>query len=256
MRNLIQRNGVYVVRVQLPADVRESFGKTAEVRSLRTRDPHQALERAGPMIADIKRQIEKVRRGEKAVQPSAPMPMASWSPDDAYDAIQRWAKAVTDKDYLDHFHGRTPVFEMFGSEAVALSERVYALQQCRFGDIPGFDDRLVEVLSEQGIDIGAGHPTIPHLRSWFGEAWQRTEAHAARFRQGNFSEWSLNPPVEASESSVTGAGVSEVVAAQSGAMSLSGALESFIAVARPTLKDESEIRGWRTPHQQLQHKAV
>lgn len=83
MRNLTQRNGVYVVRVQLPADVRESFGKTAEVRSLRTRDPHQALERVGPMIADIKRQIEKVRRGGKVVQPSvstpAPAPVASWS---------------------------------------------------------------------------------------------------------------------------------------------------------------------------------
>lgn len=248
MRNLIQRNGVYVVRVQLPADVRESFGKTAEVRSLRTRDPHQALERAGPMIADIKRQIEKVRRGEKVVQPSAstpaPAPVASWSPDDAYEAIERWAKAVTDKSYLDHFHGRAPTFDTFGTEAVALSERVYALQQRRFGDIPDFDDRLAEVLGEQGIDIGAGHPTIPHLRSWFGEAWQRTEAHAARFRQGEFSEWSLNPSTEASESSVTGAGALEAVAAQSGALSLSGASESFIAVARPTLKDASEIRGY------------
>ena len=44
MRNLIQRNGVYAVRVQLPADVRAAFGKTAEVRSLKTRNLNDALE--------------------------------------------------------------------------------------------------------------------------------------------------------------------------------------------------------------------
>src|SRR5437588_9725166 len=65
MRNLIQRNGVYAVRVQLPADVRVAFGKTAEVRSLKTRNLNDALEKAGPMVAEIKRQIERARRGEE-----------------------------------------------------------------------------------------------------------------------------------------------------------------------------------------------
>lgn len=244
MRNLIQRNGVYAVRVQLPADVRGAFGKTAEVRSLRTRDQHDALELAGPMIADIKRQIEKARRGEKSAPPPEPTVDVSWSPDDAYEAIQRWAKATIDEDYLRHFHGLAPTFNPFGDEAVALSERVYALQQRRFADIADFDSRLADALVGQGIRLTATHPAVPRLRAWFGEAWQEVEGHVARFRGGDFSEWSVKPVSAASDGPVTGAGVSGGVMPQSSVVTLTGAMDSFIAVARPTAKDESEIRGY------------
>lgn len=244
MRNLIQRNGVYAVRVQLPADVRAAFGKTAEVRSLRTRDPHDALERAGPMIADIKRRIDNVRRGELSASPVEPAVDVSWSPDDAYEAIQRWAKATIDKSYLDHFHGLAPAFNPFGEEAVALSERVYALQQRRFADIADFDGRLAEALVGQRISVTATHPAIPRLRAWFGEAWQEVEGHVARFRQGDFSDWSLKPASATPESPVAGSNDFGGTTRQNGAVTLSGAMESFIAVARPTPKDESEIRGY------------
>jgi hypothetical protein len=134
MRNLIQRNGVYAVRVQLPADVQAAFGKTAEVRSLKTRNLNDAIEKAGPMVAAIKRQIEKARRGEEPAPQANPNPPAPWSPDAAFDAIQRWAKIAIDKSYLDHFHGLAPTLSSFGDDAVALSERIHALQENRFAD--------------------------------------------------------------------------------------------------------------------------
>jgi hypothetical protein len=199
MRNLIQRNGVYAVRVQLPADVRAAFGKTAAVRSLKTRNLNDALEQAGREIAAIKRQIEKVRCGESASQ-IAITPTPQWSPDDAFDAIQRWAKATIDKSYLDHFHGLATNFSPFGDEAVALSERLHALQEHRFGDIMGFDASLVEAIAGQRLDITITHPSIPHLRAWFGHAWVTVEGHSARFRRGDFSEWSLHATPEPSGS--------------------------------------------------------
>jgi len=91
MKNLACRNGIYGVRVQIPKDVQGAWGKVAEQRSLNTRDPNDAIVKAAPIIADIKRRIAAMRAG--AVEPPRVMPKPSigWSPDDAYAAIQRWA---------------------------------------------------------------------------------------------------------------------------------------------------------------------
>lgn len=244
MRNLIQRNGVYAVRVQVPADVRAIFGKTAVVRSLKTRNLNDALEKAGPMVAEIKRQIERARRGEKCPPQVTSKQPAPWSPDAAFDAIQRWAKVTIDKSYLDHFHGLALTFSPFGEEAVALSERVHALQERRFTDIARFDAILVDAISGEGLDITLGHPAIPHLRGWFGEAWETVERHCVRFRHGDFSEWSLEAAPGPSGSHAAGTEPVGDVRRPDDPMSLSAAMEAFIARECPDAKDEREIRGY------------
>jgi len=244
MRNLIQRNGVYAVRVQLPADVRKAFGKTAEVRSLKTRNLNDALEKAGPMVAEIKRQIERARRGEERPPQATTRSSPAWSPDAAFEAIQRWAKGVIDKSYLDHFHGVAPTFSPFGEEAVAMSERVHALQERRFADIAGFDECLVEAIAGQGLDISIGHPAIAHLRGWFGEACVTVERHAARFRYGDFSEWSLEVTAEPSGAPVAASAPMGDIRRPDSPTPLSAAMEGFLAVERPDAKDEREVRGY------------
>jgi integrase len=244
MRNLIQRNGVYAVRVQLPADVQAAFGKTAEVRSLKTRNLNDAIEKAGPMVAAIKRQIEKARTGVEPAPQANPNPPAPWSPDAAFDAIQRWAKITIDKRYLDHFHGLAPTLSSFGDDAVALSERIHALQESRFADVVDFDASLVQAIAGQGLEITIAHPAIPHLRAWFGQAWGAVESHSARFRHGDFSGWSLEAMPERSGSLVVAVEPMDEGQRPRASTSLSEAMESFIAVERPDAKDEREIRGY------------
>jgi len=193
--NLAQRNGVFETRVQIPKDVQSAYGKTRDGGTHGTRDFNTALERHGPMVAAIRRRIETIRAGEKTdlgTSPKrAPKQPSLWSPDDAFAAIQNWAKSVIDKSYLEHFHGEAPVIAPLGDDAVALSDRALALSERRFGDIARFDEALVEALTGQGIDIALRHPAIPNLRGWFAEAWLSIENHSAKFRQGNFSQWSL-----------------------------------------------------------------
>jgi integrase len=244
MKNLACRNGIYEVRVQIPKDVQGAWGKIAEQRSLNTRDPNDAIVKAAPIIADIKRRIAAMRAG--AVEPPrvVPRPSVGWSPDDAFDAIQRWAKGTTDRAYLQHFHGEAPAFDRFGDEGMAHSAVMHALQERRWADIAGFDDALVDAISSEGVPITRGHPAIPHLRAWFGEARETVEKEIERFRRGEFSQWSMAAPSEPLGRLEAPKEHSEAHAPPSGSLTISELLEAFIARECPAAKDESELRGY------------
>jgi hypothetical protein len=62
MKNVERRGETYVVRVAIPQDMRHAFGKSAIIESLRTKDQVEAIERAAPVIAAIKRRIVETRR--------------------------------------------------------------------------------------------------------------------------------------------------------------------------------------------------
>ena len=200
------------------------------------------------MVAAIKRRIEAIRAGEKTdleFSPSAaPKQPALWSPDDAFAAIQNWAKAVTDKSYLEHFHGEAPVIAPLGDEAVALGDRMLALSERRFGDIVRFDEALVEALSGQGIEVALGHPAIPNLRGWFGNALLSVESHSAKFRQGDFSKWSLESVLAASGARPGRGEAEDSAHPLDGSARVSALLEKYIEVIPTDAKDESEMRGY------------
>lgn len=242
--NLTQRrNGIWETRIQIPKDVQAAYGKTVEHVSHGTRDFATALERHGPLAARVKRKIDAIRSGLPAQQPPA-QTHALWSPDDAHAAIQRWTKATIDKAYLDHFHGLVEPMSPFGDEAVAHSERIMSLRESRFADVADFDFSLVEAVSTHGIAITAGHPAIPRLRGWFAEACLTVESHLVRFRLDDFSGWSLNATAEPSASPVAGSATQPAPTGSLAATKLSELLNTYIEVAVPNAKTESEMRGY------------
>jgi hypothetical protein len=58
---LVCRKGVYATRVQLPPELWAAAGKRAIQRSLHTKALKLAMERHGPMLASINREIEGIR---------------------------------------------------------------------------------------------------------------------------------------------------------------------------------------------------
>ena len=241
--NLKPRNGVYETRIQIPADVRIAYGKTVEHVSHGTRDFATALEKHGPIAARVKRQIDAIRAGTPLVQPT-PSAHALWSPDDAHEAIQRWTKATIDKAYLEHFHGLAETMSAFGDDGIARSDRIMALRENRFADVPGFDASLVEAVAAQGIAITEGHPAIPRLRGWFAEASLTVESHVVRFRVEDFSGWSLNATAGPQSFAVAGSTASDDPTQPKDVMRLSELLTAFLAVNEPPAKTESEMRGY------------
>jgi integrase len=245
MANVQKRGDTYEVRVQIPADVRHAFGgKWAVVRSLRTSDGNEALERAAPIIADTKRRIAAARKGQKLAPKPAPTPAGVINPDEARAAMQRWLKVSTDQAYLDHFNGTAARMSPFGAEASALSRTVHALRERRFADVPDFDDKLVAALSGQGVEMARGHPALPRLRGWFAEAWDALERRIERFRREDFTEWSLEAVPEPQHSLVASVPPIAAPASTSGYKPLSDVLESYLAREQPAAKEASEIRGY------------
>ena len=242
MENVERRGEVYYVRVIVPPDARFAFaGKTAEWRSLRTKDENIARERAAPIISDIKRRIATARSPQGTLLgPTVPL-LPPINPDVAQNAIERWQTRTINDGYLAHFNGTAPKFSPLGNDAVEISNRLYALQQSRYGEIAGFDDALVAALAGEGIAIQRDHPAIPNLRSWFGESWREAESHLQKFSQANFSEWSFEPAITPASTLATPTSVS---ASASKGILISGLLARFINSHKLAPKDASETRGY------------
>jgi integrase len=238
--NLKPRNGIWETRIQIPKDVQAAYGKTVEQVSHGTTDFDEALAKHGPIAAAVKRRIKDIRAG-LVVQPlqAAPPPPARWSPDDAHAAMHRWAKATIDAAYLNHFHGSAPIISRFGDEAVAIGDRVIALRDRRYNDVANFDATLVNGLVNHGIDITASHPALPNLRLWFAESWLTVEKHLARFRDDDFSQWSLEAAPEPAGRPVAGEGAPQT---PGDTPKLHELLEAFLSLNAQTAKVESEMR--------------
>lgn len=243
--NLITRNGVYWTKVQIPADVRAAYGKTWDGGSLKTREPNTAMERHGPLVAKIKRKIDALRLGRATGSAVAEIDRPDiWSPDDAFAAIGRWAKATTDRAYLETFHSMAPSRAPFGDEAMAHAAMMHAFQEKRWGDVADLDSMLVEALTGEGIEVKLGDPALSRLRGWFGEALHRVEKHREAFGRDDFSGWTLDGPA-APQGATVAAPVAATVSSLPGASTpVSGVLESYLKVGQLAAKDESEIRGY------------
>lgn len=238
-----KRNGIWWIRLQVPADLQERWGKRNEVRSLRTTDKFRATSLAGPIQEQFKAQVAAMRAAmapaaATPVVPFKPLTKAIWTPDEADAVIQRWNKATVDQAYLDHFHGTAPTYSRFGEEAGATSERIYALSQRRWADVAGFDDALIATLEREGLKLDPASPALVHLRSTFGTAWESAERHIDRFRNGDFSRWAIEPtaaPLRPAESLLQRSG------SPAAGMALTKLVERFLTgSAKPPAKSQAD----------------
>jgi integrase len=243
MSYLLERNGIFYVRVVIPSDVRRSFGgRTAAWRSLRTRDPVKALELGAPIVADIQRQIERARRHPHADE--APEPVSvPLDPDLAWAAIQRWRRRSIDRSYVRWFNEAPPVAASLSDEASARSRLRAKLRAYQVDLIPEFDGALLGALRSENVILEESHPALPNLRRWFCEAWADVEDYDEKFRWGKFAEWemigsertTLNDPHPA-PAPLLHSGTSATAD-----LTITELLNAFIASQRPSSRDAQEI---------------
>lgn len=182
MKGLHKRDGIWRVRVAIPADLQVRWGKREEIVSLSTTDENEAIRLGAPKIADIKQRIKDMRKPAAAPLPPAPPAVARLTIPQTFGAIRQWRHYAIDDAYLDAFNGTsTP------HDPVAASSVRYALQHhSTIGQITDFDARLAEVLS-----IPVDHPVIQraNVREWFRQAWSDVEGFRDRFQRDDFNGW-------------------------------------------------------------------
>lgn len=197
MRGITRRgkSGTFYAVVNIPADVRGAFGgKRQKWVSLRTTEETDAIRRGATIIADLKDKIRSARG--QATRPAASTKRAANNrhvraidPDRAWAAIRQWRSDTIQEAYVAEFNGTAPKVAIFTSEHSALSQLRTKLQNGEWLAIPGFDAALVKALTDAGLKAAMGHPALPNLRQWFGEAWNEVEHFADQFRAGRFSVW-------------------------------------------------------------------
>ena len=95
--NLTVRNGIFETRIQIPADVRNAYGKTVEQVSHGTRDFAAALIVHERIVQETKGRIEALRL--KGMSPSVETPsLPATTPQAAFRAIRTWAERSAERN--------------------------------------------------------------------------------------------------------------------------------------------------------------
>ena len=227
MRHVLKRDGIWWVRINIPADLQAEWGKTAEWRSLKTSDDLEAMKAAPAIIAEIKGRIAAMRLGRQG----APAPQAvtnapiRLTPEQAISMIERWRNTELEAAYVQAYNGE--LHPLDGDERALRSARMYALSQ------PSPWDRIEEFNENHAAVIGVplDHPALRHSRGLFADAWLDMEREIDRFRFGDFSRWTPKFAVEPA---------SPKAGDKIAGMKLSALLDRFIASKTPS--EESDIR--------------
>lgn len=197
MRGIIRRgkSDTFYAVVNIPADVRHAFGGARQKWvSLGTTEETDAIRRGAPIIADLKDKIRSAR-GQTTPSAASAKPTAASKhvraihPDRAWAAIRQWRHDAIEEAYVAEFNGTAPKIAIFTPEHAALSQLRTRLQNADWVAIPGFDAALVKALTDARLEAALGHPALPNLRRWFGEAWSEVEHFSDQFRAGRFSIW-------------------------------------------------------------------
>lgn len=181
MKGLEQRNGIWRVRVAIPADLRAAWGKREEIISLNTTDEHEAIRRGAPLIADIKQRIKAMRN------PAAPPPVITrqhprMSREEVFEAIQKWRREEIEGDYRDFWNGEGIVHN-----PESASQLRYLLgDHSRIDQIETFTARLADIL-----DVPVATPFLQRqdVREWWRVAWLDVAQWRDRFSRDDFNGW-------------------------------------------------------------------
>ena len=176
MRHVLKRDGIWWVRINIPADLQAKWGKTEEWRSLKTSDDLEAMQAAPTIIAEIKGRIAAMRLGGQTV----PAPQAAvvepirLTPERAISLIERWRNTQLEAAYVQAYNGELAPID--GDERALRSERMYALSQPSPWDrIKGFNENHAAV-----IGAPLDHPALRHSRGLLADAWLDMEREIER----------------------------------------------------------------------------
>jgi integrase len=248
MKHVDKRAGIYRVRIVVPPAARHAFAdlpKSGDFAvSLGTRSEAEAFAKAPPIIANIKARIDAALKPLVAVEelePAIPSVAVMLRPSEVETALERWRVVVIDQAQAEHFSGVAATFDPLGDEAVALSELRYKLSDAaHWRTIPEFEERMIDALASQGLNVPAGHAVLdqPAARMMFGRAWENVEHHTDQFRRGVFTGW---PEEGIREGPLR---PSPVTATPTGGTKLKALLERYIAAKTP--KGQEDLRyHWR-----------
>ena len=235
LRHLNQRNGVYGVRVAIPPALQSEWGKTEEWKSLRTRDPNQALILGPPVRQAIFDRIASMRAAkETGAHPVVVIPLSPMrlTPQQVDAMIEDWQAGLIGAAYLDAYNGALP--ELDSGEKYVRSNLIYNLGQPQpWTRIADFNARHAEVLG-----VPHDHPAMRHSRVGFAEAWLEVEKQIDRFRRGDFTRW--QPKEQAAQVEA----VPPLVPPPTTSITLSALMERFVKAKKPS--EESDLRNaWR-----------
>lgn len=180
-----QKTGIYWYRRVVPAALRgrapvvEGFpsnpDRTEFTLSLRTRSKADANREAARIDAAVGAALAtaSAARNAAAAMPKAP-PTSIVTPMVAFAALERWEAGRIRAAELRVFN--EPDRETVKADP-ARSDLVVTLRERPMRHtkawmrIEGFDARLAEALTSEGLAVGLDHPCLPHLRDAFAKSW-------------------------------------------------------------------------------------
>lgn len=206
-----KKTGMLWARVTVPADLRASLGKSAWRRSTGTKDFEAARIKAGPWIAEWKKQIEAAR-GER---PSSSHHASAEVLAQAQQALMRWKQnALLSVSCVPPMAAGVPIEELFpgysslptlakghaawrffaahphiNRDVAPTSENEIHRTQLEAASkssdgwslVPNFMTRLEEAVGEPLASVPQEH--MPSLRQSFAEAWLAVEIAREQRRQ-------------------------------------------------------------------------
>ncbi len=200
----VLKDGTYEAILVVPADCRERVGKKNLTRRLGTTRYADAAKLAPPILREFESIIQAARAG-------ASVPAKSIDPKTALRAIERWRVAELARAELRAFNEpdeAIPDPEANPDEYLAFRARYHELRyplsrQGRWADIPGFDERLLNVLEEFGIKVSVTHPAMARLRPVFQTAWREVVAYEDGLRNGDIAPGHSLSPINSGSDSAT-----------------------------------------------------
>ncbi|MBE7734486.1 site-specific integrase [Devosia faecipullorum] len=154
---LVQRNGVFYHRASIPADIRDTYPKTEETFSLKTKDPREAIKRVRVAAAEVDARFDEHRRRQNAVLTTRDELTAAElkAVEEAYYAYlleeddQRRDAGFYAGEELEL---PAPTFEEYDEQVVEALTYVQHQLPRRASDV-FYDQEVDEVMSWDGFDI-------------------------------------------------------------------------------------------------------
>ena len=181
MKGLEKRNGIWRVRVAIPADLRARWGKREEIASLDTADENEAIRLGAPKVADIKQRIKDMRNPATA-ETAIRFAQSRKSREEVYDTIRRWRREEIDRLYREYWGDEAVRADP--SEASQLRYRLDDRQ--RIEQLPNFTSKLAEILD---VAPSTSFLLKPDVREWFRLAWLDVENYRDRFARDDYNGW-------------------------------------------------------------------
>lgn len=191
----VLRDGTYEAILVVPADCVALVGKKNLTRRLGTKRFSEAAKWAPPVLKEFDAIVEAARAG--ASSPAEPV-----DPRKAIRAVDRWRLDELARAELRAFNQPDEEIPDAGTNwkaHLAFRVRYHELRDGlsrRHGweDMPGFDDKLIDALKDQGITLSTDHPAMTRLRPIFQAAWYDVVKYEDDLRGGIVAPGETPPP--------------------------------------------------------------